>query len=340
MPVRASLVGRSDGECESNSLPALSSEYLSVCETNLTLSQSKRHSRTPSAPRIDSPPRHTPPPQQPVPAPSPPNPTKPVQAPVPVPVIETPRDDLSPPPPPPPAAPAPTPTLPPTSATNGHTPSESTPSSPSTSARTLTPPPPQSQQLSQPIPPPLSSRTSTFKRIPPRTRTSSAPHSPSPLRPDYVPKSSTESIHRSPSISRQTTFRRLDSSAPQTPNASAKPLMSSPLARPPAHFASPKPVLAVPHSALPVSPSPSPSATPAAVSPVTSPPISTHSRIPSTSLPQSPSPTPRRSAAPYRPGFQAKGVYRPRTDEFLAARNSQREQGKIEERRLERRLEK
>ncbi len=47
-----------------------------------------------------------------------------------------------------------------------------------------------------------------------------------------------------------------------------------------------------------------------------------------------------RSPAPYRPGFQPKGVYRPRTDEFVEARSLSRDVGRIERTRLERRLEK
>jgi len=47
-----------------------------------------------------------------------------------------------------------------------------------------------------------------------------------------------------------------------------------------------------------------------------------------------------RSPAPYRPGFQPKGKYRPRTDEFIEARKSRRDVGRTERTRLERRLEK
>lgn len=54
-----------------------------------------------------------------------------------------------------------------------------------------------------------------------------------------------------------------------------------------------------------------------------------------------------RSTAPYRPGFQPAGVYRPRTDEFLALRKVSRDgmeesgmQKRIERTKLERRLEK
>ena len=77
-------------------------------------------------------------------------------------------------------------------------------------------------------------------------------------------------------------------------------------------------------------PSSSQSPTPAAsASPVTSPsPSSTRTS------------TPVRTIAPYRPGFQPKGVYRPLTDEFLDVRRSRRDIGRVEQTRLERRLEK
>jgi rabenosyn-5 len=77
-------------------------------------------------------------------------------------------------------------------------------------------------------------------------------------------------------------------------------------------------------------PSSSQSPTPAAsASPVTSP-----------SPPSTRTSTPVRSTAPYRPGFQPKGVYRPLTDEFLEVRRSRRDIGRVEQTRLERRLEK
>lgn len=47
-----------------------------------------------------------------------------------------------------------------------------------------------------------------------------------------------------------------------------------------------------------------------------------------------------RAPAPYRPGFQPKGVYRPRTDDFIAARAGRTNGARIERARLERRLEK
>jgi hypothetical protein len=93
--------------------------------------------------------------------------------------------------------------------------------------------------------------------------------------------------------------------------------------------ANPSPTVLLP---VPVqkTPSSSPSQTPAvSASPVTSPsPSSTRTG------------TPVRPSAPYRPGFQPKGVYRPLTDEFIELRRSRRDIGRVEETRLELRLEK
>ena len=93
--------------------------------------------------------------------------------------------------------------------------------------------------------------------------------------------------------------------------------------------ASPSPTVLMPVP-LQKTPSSSSSQTPAAsASPVTSPsPSSTRTS------------TPVRPSAPYRPGFQPKGVYRPLTDEFLELRRSRRDIGRVEQTRLERRLEK
>lgn len=65
-------------------------------------------------------------------------------------------------------------------------------------------------------------------------------------------------------------------------------------------------------------------------SPVTLPPVSTSPL----------SATPPRSSAPYRPGFQPRGVCRDRTDEFSLARNAKHDATRIERTKLERRLEK
>ncbi|KAG6335722.1 hypothetical protein ID866_3364 [Astraeus odoratus] len=61
---------------------------------------------------------------------------------------------------------------------------------------------------------------------------------------------------------------------------------------------------------------------------------------PQASSSSSQKPTTNRSPAPYRPGFQPKGVYRPRTDEFSLARKVKSDAGRIERTKLERRLEK
>ena len=44
--------------------------------------------------------------------------------------------------------------------------------------------------------------------------------------------------------------------------------------------------------------------------------------------------------SPYRPGFQPRGVYRYRTDDYLTARDLVKKEGQVERQRLERRLEK
>jgi len=76
---------------------------------------------------------------------------------------------------------------------------------------------------------------------------------------------------------------------------------------------------------------------------VLSPPSITPTSSTSTTSPESlttRSATNHRSSAPYRPGFQPRGVYQPRTEEFINFRNSARDVGRIERTKLERRLEK
>ncbi|KAF8842514.1 hypothetical protein BDN67DRAFT_899109 [Paxillus ammoniavirescens] len=73
-----------------------------------------------------------------------------------------------------------------------------------------------------------------------------------------------------------------------------------------------------------------PAATSLSISAAISPPVS-NSSLPSVAT---------RSSAPYRPGFQPKGVYRPRTDEFFEARKTKSDATRIERTKLERRLEK
>jgi rabenosyn-5 len=92
----------------------------------------------------------------------------------------------------------------------------------------------------------------------------------------------------------------------------------------------------------PASPASSISVTPSISNIANTPsPISSTSSLPTpTSHAASRAPTPSRSNAPYRPGFQPKGVYRPRTDEFLEIRRTRNDVGRVERTRLERRLEK
>lgn len=78
---------------------------------------------------------------------------------------------------------------------------------------------------------------------------------------------------------------------------------------------------------LPPQPPPASISSSLSPSPLASPPVS----LPS---------TPPRSSAPYRPGFQPRGVYRPRTDEFSQARKANHDATRIERTKLERRLEK
>lgn len=92
-------------------------------------------------------------------------------------------------------------------------------------------------------------------------------------------------------------------------------------------------------------PSPSPAVLPFPVqktpsSSASATPVASRSPVASPSPPPTRTSTPVRPSAPYRPGFQPKGVYRPLTDEFFEVRRSRRDIGRVEQTRLERRLEK
>lgn len=121
-----------------------------------------------------------------------------------------------------------------------------------------------------------------------------------------VPVGSARAISQSQSDANQLD-RRIASEATEGPSPTA--LLPFPVQRTPSSSQSPTPA--------------------ASASPVTSP-----------SPPSTRTSTPVRSTAPYRPGFQPKGVYRPLTDEFLEVRRSRRDVGRVEQTRLERRLEK
>ncbi|KDQ11711.1 hypothetical protein BOTBODRAFT_35144 [Botryobasidium botryosum FD-172 SS1] len=137
----------------------------------------------------------------------------------------------------------------------------------------------------------------------------------SPL-PSSLPSPASVNVNYKPyhRHTRTTSSARTDIS-PRTPTV---PVVRTLTPTPPVSVPTPPPrpassqALSVPHSA-PVSAAPSP------------PPKDAPSRT---------------TPAPYRPGFQPKGVYRPRTDEFNAARSNLSQGRLVEERRLERRLEK
>ncbi|KAJ6500536.1 FYVE zinc finger-domain-containing protein [Mycena sanguinolenta] len=203
-------------------------------------------------------------------------------------------------------------------------------------------------------------KTSTFRRVP---RNSRAPLPSSPLagghsrtmstssmhtasqpptlppseRPSYAQQRPTSMMMVSPStnerppaissLSEGTDNRR--HSTPLNPDAVAASLAS---VVPPVRTSSlaASPVAATPISRAPSSSTPSRQTTPGPTP---------------TSVPPSPSAQtpPRQTSAPYRPGFQPKGVYRPRTDEFIAHRKAHAISAgyaSTERTKLERRLEK
>ncbi|KAL4075401.1 FYVE zinc finger-domain-containing protein [Scleroderma yunnanense] len=211
-----------------------------------------------------------------------------------------------------------------------------------------------------PLPSSLSSgsipkKTSTFRRITPRTTTARPSLPSSPLRaaaqlPLHPTSSSDSNVDRpnvpwSPplhsrvaSISSVISEERLspgirhfasDSSSRRQLDAprSMTPPVSSVIQSPHRVFAQLTPPPPPPKTTFP---SPMGPSSTLAAPPVTSPQTST------SSLPK----VTNRSPAPYRPGFQPKGVYRPRTDEFVLARKVKSDAGRIERTKLERRLEK
>ncbi|KAH9945939.1 FYVE-domain-containing protein [Epithele typhae] len=177
-----------------------------------------------------------------------------------------------------------------------------------------------------PVAGPSSVPTSTFRRVPLRLPATRSAHPSSPLRPASM------IITGSSSLSPRTTERTLGE--PRSGMSSAVSSPSIPAQDPPVAVAAvptrssslmTSPASEIMPTSQPTSVSPSPAITPS---------TSTSSALPVAGR------APARSAAPYRPGFQPKGVYRPRTDEFVEARNRSRDVGRIEHTRLERRLEK
>ncbi|VDB83082.1 unnamed protein product [Peniophora sp. CBMAI 1063] len=211
-------------------------------------------------------------------------------------------------------------------------------------------PPSPSSSTSSPV---AGRRTSTFRRVPLRAVSNATqPVHPSPLRPSgaHTRTISLSSANLAPAPpakdsprTRLSSYFGGTSSPAPSISQSISPLRgNTPLPTSPANE------IAQPSARPATSSSPSitPSLSPAPAStPSPAPRISTASPAPS-QIRQSISgssristPTPR-TPAPYRPGFQPRGVYRPRTDEFVEARALRRDVGRVERARLERRLEK
>ncbi|KAF4578507.1 Carboxypeptidase Y-deficient [Pleurotus pulmonarius] len=244
-----------------------------------------------------------------------------------------PTDDMT-----PPTSPLPIPQTPTSAASS----LASSPSNESSAASSSTP-------TKSPQPP--SKRMSTFRRVP--LRSSRTPLPSSPLRPAaalpstgrVLSSSSSRTVvdHGAPPTdprSRVTSLTPAKEEVATTPSSSSRPMDSN--LRVETNVAQPAPIVPPPRvSSLNQTTTPPPPAPPA---PLQSRPSS--SSTPISSAPTSPRPglssLPSRIQAPYRPGFQPKGVYRPRTDEFFDARREAHNSGslRIERTKLERRLEK
>jgi rabenosyn-5 len=155
---------------------------------------------------------------------------------------------------------------------------------------------------------PTARKTSTFRRIPLREARQTIPAS--PLRSSHSQPPSAPSSTQSP-LKLENNLPALNLEPPASATQSPVEPVRSPSPPPPK-----------PPPKTPTSDSP----TPRALSPQ--------------SRPTSAPPAPRPSTRFYRPGFQPRGVYRPRTDLFFEARKAKRDSGRIETTRLERRLEK
>ncbi|KAI0312178.1 FYVE zinc finger-domain-containing protein [Amylostereum chailletii] len=220
------------------------------------------------------------------------------------------------------------------------------PSSTTSSPTTVASPHPQSStSSSKPIDTIPTRRTSTFRYVP--LRNVSAPSSPSPLRPTHSRVTSLTSRQLEPLPTVKGSPRsRLSTLGAGSVNMPSQFISSSPASQPqPPPKDAPSLSLDVrPHQAeqppKPPTKSPSPRQTPAITPAVSPAPVSTSLPRPGSSTPVSRTTSSSRTPAPYRPGFQPKGVYRPRTDEFLEARRARRDVGRVDRTRLERRLEK
>ncbi|KAI6129081.1 FYVE zinc finger-domain-containing protein [Pisolithus croceorrhizus] len=192
-------------------------------------------------------------------------------------------------------------------------------------------------------------KTSTFRRIAPRSAVTRSSLPLSPLGPPRQSRvSSTQSsasdqlnIPQSPPLHSRVTSISSVMSEPSTVNQNF------------ASTSNPRRLLAAPQPIVPATPSliqspsrlpsqlppPQPSLKAAGSTSLSTQPVASQASSTQASNPPLPKAT-NRLLAPYRPGFQPRGVYRPRTDEFSLARKTKADSGRIERTKLERRLEK
>lgn len=207
--------------------------------------------------------------------------------------------------------------------------------------------------------PAASPKPSRFRRLrPPAAKSPLASPLRPPITPSPVPSTSSrqlDALHSPLMHSRVTSVTSVISdggklpppvllrgdSSPFPQNSVSPPPRSSsmvtPLPPPKVYSPTPTPAPLPPAStSAPVSAAASGSASPAASIPS----LPSTSSAPASSSAHIRTSTPARSAVPYRAGFQPKGVYRPRTDEFAEYRRKRADEGRIERTKLERRLEK
>ncbi|KAG6818213.1 hypothetical protein H0H87_000118 [Tephrocybe sp. NHM501043] len=171
--------------------------------------------------------------------------------------------------------------------------------------------PPEPQQRHTP---PLQPQPQTLSQLPPEPQQRHTP----PLQPKS-PSAAASPPASSSTLRPASTFRRVPRRPPPPPSPLGPPPHSRTVSLP-AHLDVPSPaplVVPLPAPAPPAQPAPAPPP----AQPTTAPSSAPSSRPPSSNG----SPAPQRPQAPYRPGFQPKGLYRPLTDEFLALRRSKRD---------------
>ncbi|KAG6911438.1 hypothetical protein DXG01_014512 [Tephrocybe rancida] len=169
---------------------------------------------------------------------------------------------------------------------------------------------------------------STFRRVPRRPPTSPSPLAPSTHSRNVSLLDSPSNRITSPSLALTPLPPPAPSPPPPVQPTQSTAPSSTPSTRPPSSNGPPAPQRAATSSTRPQSSNGAPAPQRAATS----------------------SPAPQRAQAPYRPGFQPKGLYRPLTDDFLALRRTKRDgdgadgQGpgtkRVERTKLLRRLEK